>query len=131
MGGVYIHERFHQDKNINRFAGWWGYDKATRFKMEKGFNPIPTAEGWQLSTPSLLLYASHKAALDIFEKAGWENILAKQKLLNNYLWFLLDEINSIIIRKDLLSLLLHANEKERGSQVSLLMLQKGRKYLMH
>ena len=66
IGGVYIHERFHHDKNINRFAGWWGYDKTTRFKMEKGFKPIATAEGWQLSTPSLLLYAAHKAALDIF-----------------------------------------------------------------
>jgi len=51
MGGVFIHERFHNDKKIKRFGGWWGYDKETRFEMEKGFKPIPTAEGWQLSTP--------------------------------------------------------------------------------
>ena len=49
VGGVFIHERHHKDPSINRLAGWWGYDKATRFKMEKGFKPIPTAEGWQLS----------------------------------------------------------------------------------
>ena len=93
IGGVYIHEKFHGDRNIRRFAGWWGYDKDTRFKMEKGFKPIPTAEGWQLSTPSILLYASHKAALEIFEEAGWENLQAKQRSLNNYLWFVLDEVN--------------------------------------
>lgn len=125
VGGVYIHERFHNDKNIKRFAGWWGYDKTTRFMMEKGFKPMPTAEGWQLSTPSLLLYAAHKASLDIFEKAGWKNILTKQKLLNNYLWFLLDEINKSTSKK-IIKFITPGKEEERGSQVSLLMLQKGR-----
>ena len=125
VGGVYIHERFHTDKNINRFAGWWGYDKATRFKMEKGFSPIPSAEGWQLSTPSLLLYASHKAALDIFEQAGWENIIAKKKLLNNYLWFLLNEVNRSQPQQSV-EFITPDRENERGCQVSLLMLEKGR-----
>lgn len=126
IGGVYIHERFHNDQTINRFAGWWGYDKATRFKMEKGFKPIASAEGWQLSTPSLLLYASHKASLDIFEKAGWENLLSKQKILTSYLWFLLDEIN-ISSGKKMIEYITPREEKERGCQVSLLMLEKGRK----
>ena len=34
VGGVFIHEKNHDDK-LPRFAGWWGYDKATRFKMVK------------------------------------------------------------------------------------------------
>jgi kynureninase len=125
VGGVYIHERFHSDKNIKRFAGWWGHVKDTRFKMEKGFKPIPTAEGWQLSTPSLLLYASHKAALDIFEEAGWENIQAKQKLLNSYLWFILDEINNSSSKK-VIEFITPRNEVERGCQVSMLMIEKGK-----
>lgn len=125
IGGVYIHERFHHDQNISRFAGWWGYDKTTRFRMEKGFKPIASAEGWQLSTPSLLLYASHKASLDIFEKAGWENLLSKQKVLTSYLWFLLDEINNSSGKK-IIEYITPREEKERGCQVSLLMLQKGR-----
>lgn len=132
VGGVYIHERFHYDKNIKRFAGWWGYDEATRFKMEKGFKPIPTAEGWQLSTPSPLLYASHKAALDVFDEAGWGKILAKKKLLNNYLWFILDDINRsaphkiiefITPRPDPDS---YRDQVERGCQVSMFMLQRGK-----
>ena len=125
MGGVFIHEKFHGDRNIKRFAGWWGYDKNTRFKMEKGFKPIPTAEGWQLSTPSVLLYASHKAALQIFEKAGWENLQAKQKLLNNYLWFVLDELNRSS-DKEVIEFITPKNKSEISCQVSMLMLKRGR-----
>jgi kynureninase len=123
IGGVYIHEKFHTDKNIQRFAGWWGYDKETRFKMEKGFRPIPTAEGWQLSTPSLLLYASHKAALDIFEEAGWENLQAKSLLLSDYLWFVLDEVNQ---SSSVFEFITPRKESERGCQVSMLVRQRGR-----
>jgi kynureninase len=125
IGGVFIHERYHKDPAIPRFAGWWGYDKATRFKMEKGFKPIESAEGWQLSTPSLLLYASHKASLDIFEKAGMDRLHKKRKLLNNYLWFVLDEINHSSSRK-IIEFITPRNEDERGCQVSMFMLQKGR-----
>jgi kynureninase len=125
VSGAYIHERFHRDKNIKRFAGWWGYDKATRFKMEKGFKPIPTAEGWQLSTPSLLLYASHKAALDIFEQAGWEILNAKRRLLNNYLWFVLDEVNKSTSQKAI-EFITPRPEAERGCQISMLMLDRGK-----
>jgi kynureninase len=130
VGAVYIHERHHNESSIPRYAGWWGYNKATRFKMQKGFIPIPTAEGWQLSTPSFLLYAAHKASLKIFEEAGWENILAKQKLLNNYLWFLLDEKNSSSSKK-IIEIITprpdsYRDETERGCQVSMLMLERGR-----
>jgi kynureninase len=129
VGGCYLHERFHGDDNVKRFAGWWGYDKTTRFQMEKGFKAIPSAEGWQLSTPSLLLYASHKAALAIFEEAGWQNIQAKRKLLNDYLWFILDEINKTTSQKKIEFITprpdSYADENERGCQVSMLMLERG------
>jgi kynureninase len=93
--------------------------------MKKGFTPISSAEGWQLSTPSLLLYASHKAALDIFDEAGWENLQIKQKLLNNYLWFILDEINKPYTEK-IIEFITPRNEKERGCQVSMLLFESGR-----
>lgn len=126
VGGVYIHEKYHHNTSIPRYAGWWGYDKATRFKMEKGFKPVLTAEGWQLSTPSMLLYATHKAALDIFEEAGFDKINAKQKLLTGYLWFLLDELNNKS-GANVFKIITPANESERGCQVSLLMLRDGKK----
>ena len=123
VGGVYIHERFHHDQNIQRFGGWWGYERETRFKMQKGFKPMTTAGGWQLSTPSLLLYASHKAALDIFEQAGWENLLVRQKLLNDYLWFILDQINHSHSNKTI-EVITPRNEK--GCQVSMLIHERGK-----
>lgn len=125
IGGAYIHERFHKEENINRFAGWWGYKKETRFKMEKGFQPITSAEGWQLSTPPITLLAAHRSALNIIEKAGWENIQQKRKLLNAYLWFVLDEINASQKEKQI-EFITPRNEEEHGCQVSMLMLNKGK-----
>ncbi len=121
VGGVYIHERFHNDSSLQRYAGWWGYDKATRFKMEKGFIPINTAEGWQLSTPSILLYAAHKAALDIFEQASMPALHSKRLQLSNYAWWLLQQLpikNFTILTPD--------NTAERGCQISLLMHRNGK-----
>lgn len=123
VAGCFIHQRYHNDEQINRLAGWWGYDKATRFKMEKGFKPMNTAEGWQLSTPSLLLYACAKAALEIFDLAGWENILVKQAKMKTYVWFLLQQLIEIQSEKTFIVL---TPEIERGNQISLLFLQNGR-----
>jgi kynureninase len=66
IAGAYIHERYHNDESLPRLAGWWGYDKATRFMMKKGFRPINTAEGWQVSTPPIILMAAHKASIFFF-----------------------------------------------------------------
>lgn len=123
VAGCFIHKRYHEDAQINRLAGWWGYEKTTRFKMEKGFKPVATAEGWQLSTPSLLLYACAKAALDIFELAGWENILSKQEKMQTYSWYLLQQLNESKTNKPFSIL---TPELERGNQISMLVLQNGR-----
>ena len=94
VSGIYIHERHISDDTIARFAGWWGYEKETRFKMQKGFKPIHSAEGWQLSNAPVLSMAAHKASLDIFEQARWDQIFLKAKSLSNYLHFILHEINN-------------------------------------
>jgi kynureninase len=124
VGGVFIHEKNHEGET-SRFAGWWGYDKTTRFKMEKGFVPMPGAEGWQLSTPAFFLLAAHRAALEIFEKAGWENIQAKRRRLNNYLWYMLKEVNAAAPKK-IIEFITPQQEEERGCQVSMLMLERGK-----
>jgi kynureninase len=123
VGGVFIHERYHLDKSLNRLAGWWGYDKPTRFLMQKGFKPMESAEGWQLSTPSMILYACHAAALKVFEDAGWENLLEKQQQLNAYLWYLLNELNR---RQPEQVIQVLTPALERGCQVSLFMLKNGK-----
>ena len=125
VAGVYIHEKHAVNTELPRFAGWWGYKKDTRFRMEKGFQAIPTAEGWQLSNAPILSMAAHKAALDIFEEAGIEQLHKKRKELSGYLHYVLNEINSRQ-REKLIEIITPASEKERGCQVSMLMLKRGR-----
>jgi len=123
IGGAFIHQN-HHGKHLPRFAGWWGYDKATRFKMEKGFKPMAGAEGWQSSTPSILLYASLRASLEIFAEAGWENIQSKREKLNDYLWYRLRSVQEA--KPDLFSIIPHGDPDARGCQVSLLVQQNGK-----
>ncbi len=125
VSGVYIHERHATNINLPRFAGWWGYEKETRFKMDKGFKAIPTAEGWQLSNAPVLSMAAHKASLDVFEEAGWERIHAKRKLLSGYTHFMMQQIN-VVQSEPLIQILTPADESRRGCQVSLLMLKNGK-----
>ncbi|MGN6166499.1 MAG: kynureninase [Flavisolibacter sp.] len=128
IGGAYVHERYHNDLSLNRLAGWWGYNKADRFKMQKGFDPVRSAEGWQLSTPSPVLYAAHKAALDIFDEAGIEAMQQKGKSLSDYLLYLLNELNRSMPQKNI-RVLTPATAK--GCQVSLLMLKNGKAIFDH
>ena len=125
VAGAFIHQRHITDKSLIRLQGWCGTNKEKRFKMEKEFDPIPTAEGWQLSTSPLLNMSAHNASLDIFEEAGFKNILAKMKKLSAYLLFILDDINASSSKK-IIDIITPRNEDEHGCQVSLLMLDKGK-----
>ena len=121
VGAVFIHERHHQNPDLHRFAGWFGYEKATRFQMQKGFKPVPTAEGWQLSTPSILLYACLQASLSIFEEAGWDQLQQKQQRMQDYLWLLLTDLQKFKPAFQILT-----PEHERGAQLSLYFPERGR-----
>lgn len=125
VAGVFIHRKHAQDTSLPRLAGWWGYQKESRFQMQKGFKPINTAEGWQLSNAPVLSMAAHKASLDIFEEAGMEKLVNKGKMLSSYLLFILNEINNKLGKK-LIQIITPENEAERGCQVSMLMLVNGK-----
>jgi kynureninase len=130
IGCAYIHEHFHRDNSLQRLGGWWGYDKETRFRMEKGFKPIPTAEGWQLSTPSMILFACMKASLEIFEEVTNGKLFKKGQQLSNYLLFLLKKINSNQNEK-VMEVITPETEADKGSQVSILMLRDGKTIFQH
>lgn len=123
VAGAFIHQRHHQNKNLQRLAGWWGYRKDTRFLMQKGFEPVETAEGWQVSTPSPVLYAAHKAALEIFKAAGMDRLLEKSRQLTGYLQFVLDEIN----RQQGQPIFQVITPAERGCQLSILVPHIGKR----
>lgn len=125
IGGAFIHQRYVTDKSLPRLAGWCGTSKHERFQMKKEFDPIPTAEGWQVSNTQVLSMAPHLAALDIFEKAGFEKIIEKGKKLSAYLLFILNEINANSAKK-ILEIITPQKEDEHGCQVSMLMLKNGK-----
>jgi kynureninase len=124
VSGVFINKRHLNKPNIIRFAGWWGHDKETRFKMEKGFIPMPTAEAWQMSNAPVLSMAAHKAAVDIFTQAGMDELVAKTEKLTGYLEFIIDEINKALDQK--LEIITPRDKKQRGCQLSIVAHGRGK-----
>jgi kynureninase len=125
VAGAYIHEKHARNTEMPRLAGWWGYTKETRFKMEKGFEAIPTAEGWQVSNAPILSMAAHKASLDIFDEAGMEPLVEKSSMLSGFLFFLLDEFNKDHQRQAI-ELITPRSATDRGCQLSMLVPGNGK-----
>lgn len=114
LGGCFVHERHENDEKLNRFAGWWGHNKKTRFNMRHEFDALAGAEGWQLSNPPILSMAAIRASLDTFAEAGFENLRNKSEKLTGYLEFLLDEM-----KNDSINVITPRNPEERGCQLSI------------
>ena len=117
VSGAFVHEKHHSNKDLIRLAGWWGHNKATRFQMEPGFDPIESAEAWQMSNAPILSMAAHKAALDIFVEAGMSSMREKSINLTGYLEFIVNEIRKTTGVE--LQILTPTNPNERGCQLSI------------
>lgn len=120
VSGMFVHERHANSPELPRFAGWWGYDKESRFKMESGFKPMYGAEGWQLSNAPVLGMAAHLASLEIFEEAGMDNIVAKRDILTAYLEFIIDDISTRNKERCSFEIITPRDKKYRGAQLSIL-----------
>jgi len=126
--GVFIHERHLDQDKIPRFEGWWGGKKETRFLMKQEFEPIATADAWQLSNPPILALAPYLASLDLFEEAGMNSLIEKRKKIVSYLEFILHEIDSEVDSSFEI-----ITPVERGCQLSVLLHGEGKSifnYLM-
>jgi kynureninase len=77
VGGVFVHERHGDNPEVFRLAGWWGNDEKSRFKMQKGFVPQKGAASWQMSNAPVFNMVAHNASLDLFDKAGLDNLRKK------------------------------------------------------
>ncbi|MGA9855486.1 MAG: kynureninase [Gammaproteobacteria bacterium] len=114
VAGCFVHARHARALELPRFAGWWGHDKATRFRMGPEFVPMPGAEGWQISNPPILALAPLLASLEIFDDVGMPKLREKSLQLSGYLEFLLDQR-----LPEAVEILTPRNPTERGCQLSL------------
>ena len=96
VAGCFVHERHAQNTSLPRLAGWWGNDPSTRFRMhlQPDFEPVTTADAWQLSNPPIFSMAPLKASLALFDEAGMSALRAKSQLLTGYLRYLIERMPS-------------------------------------
>jgi len=127
VSGYFVHERHALNRELPRLAGWWGHNKETRFNMEPGFDPLPGAEGWQLSNAPILGMAAHLAALELFDAAGMEELGKKRDKLTAFLEFVIDEVVKQNNKKEIIEIITPRNPLQRGSQLSLLVKENGKK----
>jgi len=126
--GVFINERHLGVEGIPRFEGWWGTKKETRFLMKPEFEPMPNADAWQISNPSVLSLAPYLASLELFDQVGMDMLIEKRNKIVAYLEFILGEIdNEVEGSFEIIT------PKERGCQLSVFLHGQGRElfdYLM-
>ena len=121
VAGCFVHERHGRSWELPRFAGWWGHDEESRFQMGPSFRPMPGADGWQLSNPSIVSLAVLRASMDIFHEASIERLRAKSISLTGYLEFLLQQTAC-----EGFSITTPRQPDQRGAQLSICIPQGGR-----
>ena len=123
--GFFVHEKHHNDKELKRFAGWYGHNKERRFKMEPDFDPVHGADGWQISNLPILSLAPYLASVEMFAEVGMDKLITKRNLITSYLEFILHEIDNELEGADF-EILTPSNQEERGCQLSVYLHGQGR-----
>jgi len=118
ISGVFVHEKHANDKELPRFAGWWGHNKEERFKMESGFDPIAGAEGWQLSNAPVFSMAPHLASLEIFHEVGMDKLRTKSLKMTAFMEKLIRNVADANDAR--IEIITPENPESRGCQLSLL-----------
>ena len=126
--GVFVNKRHLNKKDIQRFEGWWGTKKETRFLMKPEFEPMENADAWQISNVPILSVAPYLASLTMFEEVGMDKLIEKRNKIVAYLEFILHEID-----KEVDSTFEIITPKDRGCQLSVFLHGQGKSlfnYLM-
>ena len=126
VGGIYVHERHATNKELPRFAGWWGNDPAVRFKMPHQFVPVASADSWQLSNAPILPMAALRASLELFVEAGIDRLTEKSLALTSYLLYVIRNVLKKKNKEDLIQILTPFEAQKSGCQLSLQFSEKGK-----
>lgn len=96
VAGCFVHERHLHDPTLPRLGGWWGNDPRTRFRLhlEDRWQPVSSADGWQISNPPIFSMAPLIASLAIFDATGIRALREKSRLLTGMLRERLDALSS-------------------------------------
>lgn len=121
VGGIFVHEKWGNDPNTFRLAGWWGNSESSRFEMKKGFVPAKGAAGWQMSNAPVMNMVAHRASLDIFDRTTMKSLREKSKLMTAFLSFLLHRLDHLAF-----TVITPEDPEKRGAQLSLLFHKDGR-----
>ena len=125
VAGAFVHERHATNTKLPRFAGWFGNDPNTRFRLhlEPEFIPVSSADGWQISNPPIFSMAPLRASLAMFDEAGgMEPLRAKSIKVTGYLQFLLESVGH-----SALTVITPRDAASRGCQLSILARQHPKK----
>jgi kynureninase len=114
IAGAFVHEKHLVRTDLPRFAGWWGNDPATRFRMGPDFVPTASADAWALSNPPIFSLTPLKASLELFDRATMPRLREKSVRLTAYMEFLLSPR-----RAKGLEILTPGDPSSRGCQLSL------------
>jgi kynureninase len=125
VSGIFVHNKHEDNKDLPRFAGWWGHDENRRFLMEKGFVPMKGAQGWQLSNAAVFSMAPCKASMDIFDEVGLPKLIKKSRKLTNFMEFVFNDISERYDNCNF-EIITPKEERYRGCQLSVLMHGQGK-----
>lgn len=139
IGGLFVHERHGkvefpesdargansaQDRGRpsyrSRLTGWYGGDRAARFKFDNKFIPISGAAGYQISNPSAIDLTSVIASLSVFNETSMGALRDKSLKLTAYAEHLLTQNVPLIDGDPAYRIITSSNPQERGAQLSLI-----------
>ena len=119
IGQAFVHDRWVNQPDLVRLAGWWGNDPQTRFDVAFEFTPRAGAASWQASNPAILAMAPLRASLAIFDEVGMPALRERSVRLTAALQALIDATG-------LVRTVTPRDPAERGAMLCLRIPERGR-----
>jgi kynureninase len=91
VAGAFVHEA-HLGGNFRFSPAGGDTTRSERFKMERTFKPMPTAEAWQVSNAPVFSMAVAPRGAGAVRPGGHREFACKSEQLTGYLAFIIAEV---------------------------------------